>query len=145
MKVFSTYVGDLVEQWKSSSRAGESLSVDFFWCLKITPKIDSEMTCNKKYFFVNQLVLDHSHEEEGGQRGHVKSFVLFFNCCLVMVSHCVLFFLRCFERFWDLPGGLPGALWGSSWVPSGTTFGLIVGTSRTYKQNKTAVRVVCER
>ena len=86
------------------------------------------MMCKNNDLFVKKFVLDHSREEEGGQRGDLKSF--FFNFCLVIVSHFLMFFKNYFfERFWDLPGGLPGFLLGSFWVPSGTTFRLIFGLS----------------
>ena len=48
------------------------------------------MACKNNGVFVKKFVLDHSREEEGGQRGDLKSF--FFNCCLVIVSHVLFFF-----------------------------------------------------
>ena len=118
MKAFSTYFDDLVEYWKSSSRAGESLSVDVFWCLKITQKIHSKHRV-WFVFFVKQFVSDHSCEEEGG-----LVIVFFFNFMLVLFSDFSMLaknaFLDVFgtsqevsqDSFWGHPGYLLGQLLG---------------------------------
>ena len=48
------------------------------------------MMCKQNDVFVKKFVLDHSREEDGGQRGDLKSF--FFNVCLIIVSHVLMFF-----------------------------------------------------